>query len=86
MVKYTEGEMDDVKIGDVEMMQDFLPHPKDLVLKNDAIKVTLSLSKKSLDFFKTQARIHHVPYQRMIKSLVDEYASIHSKQPKSKAG
>ena len=81
MVRYTEGE-----IGEVEMVQDFLPHPKNLVLKNDAVKVTLSLSKKSIDFFKAQAHIHHVPYQRMIKSLIDEYTAKYSELIKSKAG
>ena len=80
MVKYTKGEMDYV-----EIVEDFLPHPRDLVLKNDAVKVTLSLSKKSVEFFKNQATIHHVPYQRMIKSLIDEYTTRYSK-PKSKAG
>ena len=78
MVKYTNGD-----ISEVEMVADFLPHPKDLVLKNDAVKVTLSLSKKSVDFFKEQAHIHHVPYQHMIKSLVDEYASQFTKSKAS---
>jgi predicted DNA binding CopG/RHH family protein len=36
--------------------------------------VTLSLSKRSLDYFKREAKKRRVPYQRMIRSLVDMYA------------
>jgi hypothetical protein len=35
---------------------------------------TLSLSRRSLDFFKREARKRQVPYQRMIRALVDTYA------------
>lgn len=38
------------------------------------MKVTLSLSKRSVDFFKREAVKRRVPYQRMIRALVDAYA------------
>jgi predicted DNA binding CopG/RHH family protein len=38
------------------------------------VKVTLSLSRRSLDFFKREAKRRRVPYQRMIRALVDRYA------------
>ncbi|MGD0026204.1 MAG: hypothetical protein ABSC37_16570, partial [Xanthobacteraceae bacterium] len=38
------------------------------------VKVTLSLSRRSLDFFKREAKKRRVPYQRMIRALVDTYA------------
>lgn len=41
------------------------------------MKVTLSLSKESVDFFKQQAERYNVPYQRMIRALVDDYARRH---------
>jgi predicted DNA binding CopG/RHH family protein len=68
-VKYTTGE-----IGRVRVVEDFLPAPADLVLREDNVKVTLSLSRRSLDFFKREARRRRVPYQRMIRALVDTYA------------
>jgi predicted DNA binding CopG/RHH family protein len=68
-VKYTAGE-----IGRVRVVRDFLPAPADLVLREDNVKVTLSLSRRSLDFFKREARKRRVPYQRMIRALVDTYA------------
>jgi hypothetical protein len=68
-VKYTEGE-----IGRVRVVDDFLPPPDALVAREDNVKVTLSLSRRSVDFFKQAARERRVPYQRMIRALVDAYA------------
>ncbi|MBZ0147567.1 MAG: hypothetical protein K8F62_08510 [Pseudorhodoplanes sp.] len=68
-VKYTSGE-----IGRVRVIEDFLPSPDRLVPREENVKVTLSLSRRSLDFFKREARKRRVPYQRMIRSLVDMYA------------
>jgi predicted DNA binding CopG/RHH family protein len=68
-VKYTAGE-----VGRVRVVEDFLPVPADLVPREDNVKVTLSLSRRSLDFFKREARKRRVPYQRMIRALVDTYA------------
>lgn len=68
-IKYTEGE-----IGDVRVVEDFLPSPDQLVLREDNVKVTLALSRRSVEFFKREADKQHVPYQRMIRALVDAYA------------
>ena len=48
--------------------------PDALVLREDNVKVTLSLSRRSVDFFKRAAKKRRVPYQRMIRALVDAYA------------
>jgi predicted DNA binding CopG/RHH family protein len=68
-VRYTEGE-----IGKVKVMKDFLPPPDQLVLREENVKVTLSLGRRSIEFFKREAGKRHVPYQRMIRALVDAYA------------
>lgn len=68
-VKYSAGE-----IGRVRVIADFLPPPDRLVAREDNVKVTLSLSRRSLDFFRREAKKRRVPYQRMIRSLVDLYA------------
>ena len=60
--------------GRVHVVEDFLPAPADLVPREENVKVTLSLSRRSLDFFKREARKRRVPYQRMIRALVDTYA------------
>jgi len=56
-----------------KVISDFLPKPENLVFKEDNIKVTLSLSRKSLDFFKRQADKLNTHYQTMIRSLLDQY-------------
>ena len=69
ITRYTTGE-----IGRVRLVEDFLPAPADLVLREENVKVTLALSRRSLDFFKREAKKRSVPYQRMIRALVDNYA------------
>jgi predicted DNA binding CopG/RHH family protein len=69
-IKYTDEPM-----GNLRVVQDFLPSPEELAFKEEKVKVTLSLSKISLDFFKNQAGKYHIAYQKMIRSLLDEYAN-----------
>ena len=70
----------DEPIGPVEVVKDFLPPPGELVMKDDSVKVTLALSRRSIDFFKEHAAQADVPYQRMIRNLLDHYATIHSRK------
>lgn len=69
-IKYTEE-----PIGKIKIVDDFLPKPKDLVLKEKTKKVTISLTKSSIDFFKNEAEKHHTNYQTMIRALLHQYAS-----------
>jgi predicted DNA binding CopG/RHH family protein len=62
------------EIGRLRVVEDFLPPPGKLVLREEYVKVTLSLSLRSIAFFKREAKKRRVPYQRMIRALVDEYA------------
>lgn len=64
-------------IGKVEVVDDFLPPPAELAFKEEGVKVTLALSKKSVEFFKSQATRHHTQYQRMIRRLLDRYVEAH---------
>ncbi len=61
-------------IEQAEVIPDFLPSPDQLVLKEETVRVTLSLNKRSVDFFKASARENGVPYQRMIRRVLDIYA------------
>ena len=60
-IKYTNE-----SIGKVKLVEDFLPSPEELVLKDETIKVTISLSKASVDFFKKEAKKYNTQYQKMI--------------------
>lgn len=71
-VKYT-----DEPIGDLKIVADFLPSPKDLIFKDDTVKITISLTKESVEFFKKEAEKHHTQYQKMIRNLLDVYANNH---------
>ena len=42
----------DEPLGRIEVIRDFLPDPSELVYKEDTVKVTLGLSRRSVDFFK----------------------------------
>jgi len=68
----------DVKLGKVEVVKDFLPKPHELVFKEDTQKVTINLSKSSIRFFKEVAQKHGSQYQRVIRTLLDKYASHYS--------
>jgi hypothetical protein len=70
-VRYTKGEVG----SRVRRVADFLPPPDELVLADDTVKVTLSLTRRSVDFFKGEAKKRRVPYQRMIRALVDGYSA-----------
>jgi hypothetical protein len=48
--------------------------PSSRCTREDNVKVTLSLSRRSVDFFKRAAKTRRAPYQRMIRALVDAYA------------
>jgi hypothetical protein len=68
-------------IGNPRVVRDFLPPPEDLVFRDESVKVTLALSKRSVAFFKTEAKRHNTQYQRMIRKLLDAYADHHSEAP-----
>jgi len=63
----------DEPIGKVKVIPDFLPSPEELALKDETVKVTIALSKTSVDFFKNEAKKHNTQYQKMIRRLLDEY-------------
>jgi predicted DNA binding CopG/RHH family protein len=69
-IKYTNQ-----KIGKIEVVKDFLPKPEDLIYRENTVKVTLNLSRSSVDFFKNLAKKHDDQYKRIIRNLLDSYKS-----------
>ena len=69
-IKYTEEPM-----GELRIIKDFLPKPEELALKEENIKITISLNKSSIEFFKKKAKEQRTSYQKMIRRLIDWYAS-----------
>jgi len=74
-IRYT-----DERLGRLKVIRDFLPPPEDLVFRDKSVKVTIALSKRSVEFFKGEARKHNTQYQRMIRRLLDAYAEHHSRR------
>jgi predicted DNA binding CopG/RHH family protein len=72
-IKYSEGPIKEVRVVD-----DFLPSPEELVFREETVKVTIALSKASVEFFKREAAKHNVSYQKMIRRLLDEYTLHHT--------
>ena len=74
-IRYT-----DESLGDVRIVDDFLPSPGELAFNEEQVKITIGLSKNSVDFFKKQAKKHRTPYQKMIRRLLDLYVAHHQKR------
>ncbi len=64
-------------LGDVRITKDFLASPENLVFRDETVKITISLSRQSVDFFKQVAKAHSTQYQKLIRRLLDEYAVRH---------
>ena len=65
----------DEPIGDLRPVVDFLPSPEELKLKSETTKITISLSSKSVAYFKEVAKANHTQYQKMIRQLLDDYVA-----------
>ena len=72
-IKYSDEPM-----GKVQVVKDFLPSPAELAFREETVKITLQLSRASVEYFKKEAQLHHTPYQRMIRRLLDEYTAHHA--------
>ena len=73
----------DEPLGDINVIVDFLPSPKELALKSRNTKVTISLSTESVAYFKEAAKENHMQYQKMIRQLLDDYVSHQKKNDRS---
>lgn len=74
-IRYT-----DEPLGRLEVIPDFLPSPEDLAFREEGVKVTIALSKRSVDFFKREAQRQGTRYQRMIRRLLDGYTELYAKR------
>lgn len=77
-------------LGALRTIPDFLPPPNELAFKEDTVKVTIALSRFSVEFFKQEAEKHGTKYQQMIRRLLDIYAqsqqrSVHDRHAGEKA-
>lgn len=78
-IKYTDEPIE------AKVIRDFLPPPEELAFREEGVKVTIALSKKSVEFFKSEAEKHHTQYQRMIRKLIDAYVDTYDKPSTSRS-
>lgn len=60
---------------EARVVSDFLPSPENLMLKEKKTRVTITLTQKSLEFFKKAAKSRDASYQAMIRNLLDYYVA-----------
>lgn len=66
--------------GKLVPVSDFLPPPSELMFPDDMIKITISIKRTSFDFFKREALRNHTKYQKMIREVLDRYATHHGRK------
>ncbi|PIQ87383.1 MAG: CopG family transcriptional regulator [Candidatus Omnitrophica bacterium CG11_big_fil_rev_8_21_14_0_20_45_26] len=71
---------EDVPIGKLTVIPDFLPPPEELVFPEETEKITIALTRSTLIFFKQQSKKRHVKYQRMIREVLDRYAQCYHRK------
>jgi hypothetical protein len=65
---------DDQPIGELSLVDDFLPPPSQLIPREETVEVTLSLNKKTIAFYQKQAIEKGISYHILIRNLIDDYA------------
>lgn len=68
-IKYSEESIE------AKVISDFLPKPEQLILNEKKTRVTITLTQKSLDYFKSAAKKRGASYQAMIRQLIDYYVA-----------
>ena len=76
-------DLEEAPKGELTIIKDFLPHPAQLVRKECTVRVTSEFTKSSIDFLKEEAKKAKVPYQRMLRSLIDLYVEQQVRQQKT---
>lgn len=70
--------MKKIKTKSDDKIARLMPSLDKLAQKEDSIKVTLTLTRASVAYFKKEAEKRAVCYQVMIRNLIDEYVKHYS--------
>ena len=65
-------------LGEYRVVPDFLPPPNELAFRDEGVKITIALSKRTVEFFKSHAAKNQTQYQRMIRQLLDAYVDAYA--------
>jgi hypothetical protein len=64
--------------GAPKVIRDFRPSPEELAFRDEDVKISISRSEKSVEFFRSAAAKSNAHYQRMIRRLLDAYVDAHA--------
>ncbi len=70
---------EDMPVGKLRIIPDFLPSPEEIASSFKKQKVTLLIDQRSLDFFKARAKRLGAKYQQMMREVLSHYTLHHSK-------
>ena len=65
--------------AEMKIIKDSLPTPSMIAKALETRKVTIALSVETISFFKYQAEKLNLPYQRVVRELLDQYVAKSSK-------
>lgn len=69
----------DMPIGKLSRVSDFLPAPDELVAPEKKERITIYVTHSSVSFFKKAANKQHTKYQTLIRNILDQYAKQYQK-------
>lgn len=61
--------------GRLRLVPDTLPHPRELVPREDSVQVTCALSREAAEFFRVEAAKTKLPVHRLLRRVLEAYAS-----------
>jgi hypothetical protein len=74
-INYTDAPSDiDEALDNATIVSDLLPSPKELIMRSEKEKITISVDKRSLELYKEYAKKHNTKYQPMINGVLSSYA------------
>ncbi|MBI5300372.1 MAG: BrnA antitoxin family protein [Deltaproteobacteria bacterium] len=73
-MKKRKSKIEDQPIGELREISDLLPPPEKLAAVEETVKVTLTVDRGSLEFFKAMADKLGGKYQRMMREVLRGYA------------
>jgi predicted DNA binding CopG/RHH family protein len=73
-IVYTDGPR---SLTNAKAIEDIFPRPEDLLLEDETIRVSINLTRNTVEAFKRFASEHDTKYQRVIRRLLDEFAARH---------
>ena len=79
MKRKTRIHDENMPIGKVTVIPNFLPPPEELVFP-ETTRVTINLNKSDVEFFKKKAGRYGNKYQKMIRVVIGQYVLMHSKK------